>query len=282
MTKALFISLFFLFLSCQTSKQSSMPQHSKPKFTNALIHESSPYLLQHAHNPVNWQPWGEAPLNEAKRDRKLIIISIGYAACHWCHVMEHESFEDTTVAKIMNEYYVPIKVDREEHPDVDKIYMSAVQQLTGRGGWPLNVVALPDGRPVWGGTYFPKDRWIQALKQIADLWQNNPQKLYDVALQLEQGIKAGEIVKPNTSNVVFNKETLKKSLSFWQQYKDDQYGGFNRAPKFPMPSQYRFLLRAGYQLEDQKTLNFVKLTLDKMAQGNSKLSFLISPSKVKT
>ena len=113
---------------------------------------------------------GREALQEAKKNNKLLIISIGYAACHWCHVMEHESFEDTTVAKLMNTYYVPVKVDREEHPDVDKIYMSAVQQLTGRGGWPLNVVALPDGRPVWGGTYFPKNNWMQALRQIADVW----------------------------------------------------------------------------------------------------------------
>ena len=244
-----------------------MKSSKKYAYTNELIHESSPYLLQHAHNPVDWHPWGKKALEEAKKHNKLMIISIGYAACHWCHVMEHESFEDTTVAKLMNTYYVPVKVDREEHPDVDKIYMSAVQQLTGRGGWPLNVVALPDGRPVWGGTYFPKKNWMQALQQIAEMWRNNPEKLYKVAGQLEQGIKAGEIVRPNTDTKSFDKSTIQNALHFWKQYKDDQYGGFNRAPKFPMPSQYAFLMRAGVQLNDSVIQNFVKLTLDKMAQG---------------
>jgi len=244
-----------------------MKKTDKPAYTNALIHESSPYLLQHAHNPVNWQPWSKQALMQAKAQNKLIIISIGYAACHWCHVMEHESFEDTTVARLMNTHYIPIKVDREEHPDVDKIYMSAVQQLTGRGGWPLNVVALPDGRPVWGGTYFPKENWLSALQQIADLWEKNPQKLYDAASQLEQGIIKAEQIVPNTSEKTFDKESILKSLAFWKQYKDDKYGGFNRAPKFPLPGQYRFLLRAAYQLKDEELLEFVELTLDKMAQG---------------
>ena len=267
MKKYLILIGLLTVFSCQTQKQPSMKSPETYKYTNDLIHESSPYLLQHAHNPVHWHPWGNKALEEAQKNNKLLIISIGYAACHWCHVMEHESFEDTTVAKLMNTYYVPVKVDREEHPDVDKIYMSAVQQLTGRGGWPLNVVALPDGRPVWGGTYFPKNNWMQALKQIADMWQNNPEKLYKVADQLAQGIKAAEIVHPNTGQKSFDVATIKKALNFWKQYKDDKYGGFNRAPKFPMPAQYSFLLRAGYQLDDKAIEKFVKLTLDKMAQG---------------
>ncbi len=267
MKKILFIILLLSAMACQTQKKETMSEKKTYKFTNDLIHESSPYLLQHAHNPVHWHPWGKQAIDEAKKSNKLMIISIGYAACHWCHVMEHESFEDTTVAKLMNTYYVPVKVDREEHPDVDKIYMSAVQQLTGRGGWPLNVVALPDGRPVWGGTYFPKRQWMQALQQIAEMWQNNPDKLYTVANQLERGIKAAEIIRLNNDQKPFTKETIRQALKFWKQYKDNKYGGFNRAPKFPMPSQYRFLLRAGYQLEDADILDFVKLTLDKMAQG---------------
>lgn len=126
-------------------------------YTNELVHETSPYLLQHAHNPVNWQPWGEKALSQAKAQNKLLLISIGYSACHWCHVMEHESFEDPEVAKVMNDHFVCIKVDREERPDIDHIYMGAVQLLTGRGGWPLNCIALPDGRPIWGGTYFTRE-----------------------------------------------------------------------------------------------------------------------------
>ncbi len=267
MKNRLILLLIWLTYGCQTQINTPMKTSEIYKYTNDLIHESSPYLLQHAHNPVQWHPWGKKALTKAQKENKLIIISIGYAACHWCHVMEHESFEDTLVAGLMNKNYISIKVDREEHPDVDKIYMSAVQQLTGRGGWPLNVVALPDGRPVWGGTYFPKEKWMSALQQIADLWQKNPKKLYQIAGQLEQGIKAGEIIHINQNKQSFSKETIRKALSFWKQYKDDQYGGFNRAPKFPMPAQYQFLLRAGYQLDDEEIQKFVKLTLNKMAQG---------------
>jgi len=266
MHKQLLFILLITITNCQTQKTTSMP-NEKHIYTNDLIHQSSPYLLQHAHNPVHWYPWGKRAMNEVKRTNKLLIISIGYAACHWCHVMEHESFEDTTTAKLMNDHYISIKVDREEHPDVDKVYMSAVQQLTGRGGWPLNVIALPDGRPVWGGTYFPNDKWKSVLHQITDLWQKNPQKLYDVADQLEKGIKAAELIHPNISGQKFNKETIKKALSFWKQYKDDIFGGFKRTPKFPMPAQYQFLLRAGVQLQDEEIQKFVKLTLDKMLQG---------------
>ncbi|MBI9100482.1 MAG: thioredoxin domain-containing protein, partial [Spirochaetaceae bacterium] len=138
----------------------------KQKYTNNLIGQSSPYLLQHAHNPVNWYPWGEEVLEKARLENKLIIISIGYAACHWCHVMEHESFEDEDVARFMNDNFIAIKVDREERPDIDRIYMDALQLLTGRGGWPLNCMALPDGRPLYGGTYFPKENWLSLLSQV--------------------------------------------------------------------------------------------------------------------
>lgn len=138
-----------------------MPDPEDHPYTNELIHESSPYLLQHAHNPVNWKAWNDQSLNEAIDNEKLLLISVGYSACHWCHVMEHESFEDPEVAAIMNKYFVNIKVDREERPDVDQVYMNAVQVMTGAGGWPMNVVALPDGRPVWGGTYFQKSNgWM--------------------------------------------------------------------------------------------------------------------------
>ena len=146
--------LIIALISCKGQNKKSM-EH---KFTNDLINETSPYLLQHAYNPVNWKAWNENTLVQAKKENKLIIISVGYAACHWCHVMEHESFEDSLVAQTMNSNYISIKVDREERPDVDQVYMNAVQLMTGRGGWPLNVVALPDGRPIWGGTYFKKNQ----------------------------------------------------------------------------------------------------------------------------
>ena len=144
------------------------------KYTNDLIHETSPYLLQHAHNPVNWHAWNEETLAKAKRENKLILISVGYAACHWCHVMEHESFENNSVAKIMNDNFINIKIDREERPDIDQIYMTAVQLMTNSGGWPLNCVALPDGRPFWGGTYFPKEQWMNVLSKIAKLYKEDP------------------------------------------------------------------------------------------------------------
>ena len=147
------------------------------KHTNHLISETSPYLLQHVHNPVNWYPWGDAALQKAKAENKMLIISIGYAACHWCHVMEHESFEDTDVAKIMNENFICIKVDREERPDVDQVYMTTAQLITGGGGWPLNALALTDGRPFYAGTYFPKNNWIQLLEYFIDLKKKNPVSL---------------------------------------------------------------------------------------------------------
>src|SRR4051812_48883166 len=167
------------------------------KYSNALIHETSPYLLQHAHNPVNWFAWNEETLEKAKREDKLMLISIGYSACHWCHVMEHGCFEDEQVAQIMNDHFICIKVDREERPDIDQVYMMAVQLMTGSGGWPLNCFALPDGRPVYGGTYFPKDKWMHALLNLADLYAHEKNKMLDYAKQLTEGVKLAELVKIN-------------------------------------------------------------------------------------
>ena len=146
---------------------------------NELSQETSPYLLQHASNPVHWKAWNPTTLSEAKTNNKLIIVSIGYSACHWCHVMEHESFENEEVAQTMNTHFINIKVDREERPDVDAIYMKAIQIMSGHGGWPLNVVTLPDGRPVWGGTYFRKNEWINTLEQLQEMYQINPEKMID-------------------------------------------------------------------------------------------------------
>jgi hypothetical protein len=241
-----------------------MEQHA---YTNDLIHETSPYLLQHAHNPVNWKPWGEEALQQAKKESKLIIVSIGYAACHWCHVMEHESFEDPKVAEIMNTNYVNIKVDREERPDIDQVYMSAVQLMTGSGGWPLNMVILPDGRPVWGGTYFPKGNWVDALKQIANLYKKQPDKLIEYAEKLEQGIKAVDLIEVNTNAINFDKEFIATSVKEWSSHFDHQKGGTKRVPKFMMPNNYHFLLRYAYQTKDETLLKFVKNTLTKISYG---------------
>ncbi|RBP34348.1 uncharacterized protein DUF255 [Oceanihabitans sediminis] len=237
------------------------------QFTNNLIHETSPYLLQHAHNPVNWFAWNEETLAKAKKENKLILISVGYAACHWCHVMEHESFEDVEVAQVMNSNYINIKVDREERPDIDQVYMNAVQLMTGQGGWPLNVVALPDGRPVWGGTYFKKEQWMQALEQIAELHAKKPEKLTEYADKLESGIKAVDLVKLNTDEAVFTNAIIEKAVNNWSSHFDHHEGGMKRVPKFMMPNNYHFLLRYAYQNKDEDLLKYVNHTLTKIAYG---------------
>ena len=245
-------------------------QNSNPmtyKYTNELIHETSPYLLQHAHNPVDWNPWNEKTLAKAKTENKLILLSVGYAACHWCHVMEHESFEDSLVAQVMNKNFINIKVDREERPDVDQVYMNAVQLMTGSGGWPMNVITLPDGRPVWGGTYFKKEQWLDALDQISKLYTKNPEKLIEYADKLEHGIKSMDVVKVNTDEPVFKTEFIAEAVSEWSKQFDHTFGGLSRSPKFMMPNNYHFLLRYAYQTNDEKLQDYVNLTLKKMAYG---------------
>ena len=235
--------------------------------TNALIQETSPYLLQHAHNPVNWQPWGEKALNQAKAENKLLLISIGYSACHWCHVMEHESFEDPEVAKIMNAHFVCIKVDREERPDVDHIYMTAVQLLTGRGGWPLNCIALPDGRPIWGGTYFQKENWIQALEAVSKFYAENLKETLEYAAKLQQGIEQNSLVPISVESAGIDPLLLPSILKKWQNNFDAKNGGTKGAPKFMLPNNWQFLLQAGHQFQDEKITEQVELTLQKMAFG---------------
>ncbi len=240
---------------------------SSEKHTNALIHETSPYLLQHAHNPVNWQPWGDAAFEKAQRENKLVVISIGYSACHWCHVMERESFEDSAVAAMMNDRFVSVKVDREERPDVDQVYMTAVQLMSGSGGWPLNVVTLPDGRPIWGGTYFPKERWLKALQSVYEVHQNEPDKVQEYAQRLHEGIKQSELVELNTAEPDFTVEKVQLIYQNWVPKFDTVEGGPNRTPKFPTPTNYQFLLRYGHLAKNEEALEQVKLTLEKMAYG---------------
>jgi uncharacterized protein len=235
--------------------------------TNALIHESSPYLLQHAHNPVNWYPWNDATLEKAKAENKLILVSVGYSACHWCHVMEHECFEDEQVAKLMNDYFICIKVDREERPDIDQVYMMAVQLMTGQGGWPLNCFTLPDGRPIYGGTYFPKQNWMTILLNLADAYQHETEKVVDYAQQLTEGVKLAELVKVNPIKQELTTELLDKSIIAWQQRFDEEDGGPNKAPKFPLPNNYQFLLRYAHYNSNKEVEMHVALTLKKMAYG---------------
>lgn len=235
--------------------------------TNSLINETSPYLLQHAHNPVNWHAWNEESLAKAKTENKLILISVGYSACHWCHVMEHESFENEEVAKIMNENFICIKVDREERPDIDQIYMNAVQLITGRGGWPLNCFALPDGRPFYGGTYFQKGQWVELLTNITKEYKTNPSKVEEYAQQLTEGVKTSEILPMVTNKDPFKMEVLDAGIVRTKKRMDKLEGGLGEAPKFPLPNTYEFLLQYYYHTKDKEVLDFVELTLDKMASG---------------
>ena len=257
----LIVSCFFV--SC--NKKQSVEEHHK--YTNDLINESSPYLLQHAHNPVNWKAWNHETLDKAKAENKLIIISVGYSACHWCHVMEEESFEDEAVAKLMNDNFVSIKVDREERPDIDQIYMNAVQLMTGKGGWPLNCIALPDGRPIFGGTYFTKEEWTKALTEISGLYKNNPEKAREYADKLVAGLQKSQLIAVNTSEADFKSSALSEAVKLWQQELDLKEGGLVGDTKFPMPAALNFLLRYSNQNKDKAIQTYVLNTLGKMANG---------------
>jgi len=240
---------------------------SEHKFTNQLIHETSPYLLQHAHNPVNWYPWGKEALDKAQKENKLIIVSIGYAACHWCHVMEHESFENEEVARYMNEHFVSIKVDREERPDIDQVYMNAVQLINGRGGWPLNCITLPDGRPIYGGTYFTSEQWIDMLIKVSDFVRENPDKAEQQAIALTEGVQSSDMIHLNTEEAEYSIKDLDKIFSTWRTYLDAAQGGHKGAPKFPLPVGYQYLLHYSYLTQNKEALKAVSLTLNKMADG---------------
>jgi uncharacterized protein YyaL (SSP411 family) len=234
---------------------------------NNLKDEKSPYLLQHATNPVNWYPWGEEALNKAKNENKMLLISIGYAACHWCHVMEKESFADDFTAKFMNDNYVCIKVDREERPDIDQIYMNAVQLISGRGGWPLNCIAMPDGRPIYGGTYFPKEQWLELLAQINEIYKVDYERIEQQANLLTKGVNSDDKLIKNRTNVVFSQKLL--DSIFEGRIKDIDFtnGGEKSAPKFPLPIGYEFLLDYYETGNNTIAMNAIKITLDKMANG---------------
>ncbi|UWX55510.1 thioredoxin domain-containing protein [Maribacter litopenaei] len=238
-----------------------------PKHTNNLIKETSPYLLQHAHNPVNWEAWSQTALDQAKSEGKLLLISIGYAACHWCHVMEHECFEDEEVASVMNTNFVNIKIDREERPDIDQIYMDALQMMTGSGGWPLNIVALPDGRPFWGATYVKKQDWIKVLGDLFQLYKTSPERVLEYADNMAQGIIHINSIINNTDKNNYDLDTLKKDVHKWSNYFDFYLGGYKRAPKFPMPVNLNFLLHYATSLNDDNILEYVHTTLKRMAFG---------------
>jgi len=234
---------------------------------NHLANSTSPYLLQHANNPVDWYPWGAPALDKAKKENKLIIVSIGYSACHWCHVMEHESFENDSIAAVMNKYFVCIKVDREERPDIDQVYMSAVQLMSDRGGWPLNCICLPDQRPIYGGTYFRKNDWASLLFNLADFYTQKPKEAEEYAVRLTEGIQKYETIDFIKEQQEYTKDDLKLIVDKWKHQFDMVEGGSGSSPKFPMPNNWQFLMRYAYLMNDSEIAQAVTLTLKKMAFG---------------
>jgi hypothetical protein len=264
-------ALPLLALLVAASPQDRKPDEKKMKHTNRLAKEKSPYLLQHAHNPVDWYPWGDEAFEKAKKEDKPVFLSIGYSTCHWCHVMEHESFEDEEVAKILNERFVAIKVDREERPDVDAIYMAAVQAMTQRGGWPLSAWLTPDRRPFFGGTYFPKeDRggmpgFKRVLAQVAEVWKSRRGDIEKSADELT-GIlrRMAEAAGPGAVNVA---EALERGRMMFERGYDPDHGGFSGAPKFPRSMTISFLLRRHRRSGSPDLLAKCEKTLEEMARG---------------
>lgn len=234
---------------------------------NDLIHENSPYLLQHAYNPVEWHAWNPENLESAKALGKPLLISIGYSSCHWCHVMERESFEDKQVAEIMNELFYCIKVDKEERPDVDQLYMTAANIITGGGGWPLHCFAFPDGRPFHAGTYYPKEQWINLLLKVDQQFVENHARLEDYAVKLTQGIRLQETVITDQTESELKLENLQQGISKWKNRWDMAWGGSIGAPKFPMPNQLEFLMAWTDLMEDTQADDYIQLSLTKMMYG---------------
>ncbi len=255
----------------------------QPTLANHLIRETSPYLKQHAHNPVDWYPWGPEALDLARKLDRPIFLSVGYSACHWCHVMEHESFEDPEVAKILNDHFISIKVDREERPDLDQIYMNAVQIMTGQGGWPMSMFLTPDLQPFYGGTYFPPDdrygrpSFKRLLLALVDAWHSRRPEITGQAVQIaEQLQKVGEMPSPGQDSgdpaatgdlATLGEELIRHAVSTLARSFDSRFGGFGSAPKFPHAMELRVLLRAHKRFGREDALHMARLTLDRMAMG---------------
>jgi len=238
---------------------------------NHLIHESSPYLVQHAHNPVNWYPWGKEAFEKARREDKPILLSIGYSTCHWCHVMEEESYSDAEVGKVLNEAFIAIKVDREERPDIDQVYMQAAQMMTGSGGWPLNIMMTPDKRPFFAATYLPKHTrfgrigLIELTEQAHELWQHDRAKLLQPADQLVEALNRMNVA--DSTDALLNREVIDRTFDELVQGFDTEHGGFGGAPKFPGPHKLLFLLRYWHQTGEKKALDMAEKTLTAMRAG---------------
>ena len=257
-----FTILVLIIFSCKSEHKTE--SHA---FTNDLIHETSPYLLQHAHNPVNWQAWNDAVLEEAKKANKLILVSIGYSSCHWCHVMEEETFEDAEVAKLMNENFISIKVDREERPDIDHVYQTAAQLQGQNGGWPLNAITLSNGKPLYLGTYHTKKQWMEVLSNVNQQFSQDPAKAEEYADRLAAGIEETNIFTPSSEFEKLTPETLKSGIDKWRLNWDLELGGDKGLQKFPVPNSISFLLDYGLLTNDKEALDHVENTLDRMANG---------------
>lgn len=240
---------------------------------NSLINEQSPYLQQHAHNPVNWYAWGDEPFEVAKKEQKPVLVSIGYAACHWCHVMERESFENPDVAAYMNEHFINIKVDREEHPDVDHLYMDAVQAISGSGGWPLNVFVTPERLPFYGGTYFPprpaysRPSWPQLLQRMHEIWTDKQDEVAGQTEQMLQYLQQASKIAYSKPAEDWNREMSDKTADNLLAYADKELGGFGRAPKFPGTMSIRYLLEHYHYTGHEPSLKQALLSLDGMING---------------
>src|SRR5437867_1569764 len=238
-----------------------------PRYTNRLILETSPYLLQHAHNPVDWRPWGDEAFATARREGRPVLLSIGYSTCHWCHVMEEESYEDLEIAEFLNAHFVAIKVDREERPDVDEVYLEAVQAMTGSGGWPLNVILTPDRKPFFGGTYFPRDHLIRALGELAEAWRREPGRITDAAGKIGAWLKEQDRKAGGSSD-------LGDPVAFFRRFEaafDTANGGRKGRPKFVPSYDLRELLRIYRRAKPSpardEALTMVRTTLDAVARG---------------
>ncbi|MHC4861286.1 MAG: thioredoxin domain-containing protein, partial [Planctomycetota bacterium] len=274
-----YILIAAIILGCCSSDQGSEAPESgetpvtpetEHAHTNRLAKESSPYLLQHAHNPVDWYPWGEEAFEKARKEDKPVFLSIGYSTCHWCHVMERESFENEETAALLNEHFVAIKVDREERPDVDNVYMAAVQALSGHGGWPLSVFLTPEGKPFWGGTYFPpEDRFGRpgfksVLVQIAGAWREKREEVLEGAERLTQFVADLNVT---VKGAALDEKTLANGVDEFASRFDSRRGGFESAPKFPRTHSLSFLLRQHARTGDAQVLAMVEKTLAEMARG---------------
>lgn len=262
----IFTSLYvaaFVLTGCRTNHDNKT--HSTE---NRLASSSSPYLKEHADNPVDWYEWSPEALEKAKRENKPLIISIGYASCHWCHVMERESFMDTAVARIMNQNFVCIKIDREERPDIDQIYMQASHLISGNGGWPLNAFALPDGKPFYTVTYVPQQQWKTLLNQVDEVYRTEKEKVVKQAEELTKGVQEYELIKVAGDTIkASNRKAYQNIAKEWKQYFDLDKGGLAGSPKFPMPSIWEFLLQHHYLTNDKNSIKLVTATLDHMSNG---------------